>query len=41
VAFWDWGSGREVTGVEWFFVGFAFLIDVAAWFGGERARGGD
>ena len=20
VAFWDWGSGRHVTGVEWFFV---------------------
>ena len=38
VAFWDWGSGRHVTGVEWLFVIFAFLLDLSAWFGGNRAR---
>ena len=38
VAFWDWGSGRHVTGVEWFFVAFAFLLDLGAYFGGGRAR---
>ena len=31
VAFWDWGSGRHVTGVEWFFVGFAFLMAFLIW----------
>ena len=40
VAFWDWGSGRHVTGVEWLFVIFAFLLDLGAWFNGNRARGG-
>jgi hypothetical protein len=38
-AFWDWGAGREVTGVEWFFVALAFLIDLGSWFGGRAARG--
>ena len=38
VAFWDWGSGRHVTGFEWFFVILAFLIDLGAWFNGNRAR---
>ena len=37
-AFWDWGSGREVTGVEWFFVILAFLIDLGAYTQGGRAR---
>jgi hypothetical protein len=39
VAFWDWGSGRHVTGFEWFFVILAFLLDLSAYFGGSRARG--
>ena len=39
VAFWDWGSGRHVTGVEWFFVAFAFALDLGSWFSGSRARG--
>jgi hypothetical protein len=37
-AFWDWGSGHHVTGVEWLFVIFAFLIDVASWDRGRRER---
>ena len=39
VAFWDWGSGRHVTGVEWFCVVFAFLLDLGSYFSGSRARG--
>jgi hypothetical protein len=38
VAFWDWGTGREVTGFEWFFVALAFLIDLGSFAGGGRAR---
>ena len=38
VAFWDWGSGRHVTGVEWLFVFFFFLLDLGSWFNGNRAR---
>jgi hypothetical protein len=38
VAFWDWGSGRQVTGIEWFFVVLAFLIDLGAYDRGRRAR---
>ena len=38
-AMWEWGSGREVTGVEWFFVVLAFLVDVGAVGSGSRARG--
>ena len=30
-AFWDWGTGREVTGVEWFFVVLAFLFDLGSY----------
>jgi hypothetical protein len=30
-AFWDWGTGNEVTGFEWFFVGLAFVIDLGAY----------
>jgi hypothetical protein len=36
-AFWDWGAGRHVTGVEWFFVTLAFLIDLGSFFGGRQA----
>jgi hypothetical protein len=38
-AFWDWGAGREVTGIEWAFVALAFLIDLGAYGFGRRARG--
>ena len=38
VAFWDWGSGRHVTGFEWFFVILAFLMDLGSYFNGNRAR---
>jgi hypothetical protein len=34
---WDVGT-RDVTGFEWFVVGFAFLCDLGSYFGGERAR---
>jgi len=34
---WDVGT-RDVTGFEWFVVGFAFLLDLGSWFGGSRAR---
>ena len=37
-AFWDWGAGRDVTGFEWFFVIFAFLLDLGSYFGGRRAQ---
>ena len=35
-AFWDWGSGRHVTGFEWFFVILAFMIDLSSYAGGRR-----
>ena len=38
VAFWDWGSGFHVTGFEWFFVVFAFLLDLGSYAQGTRAR---
>ena len=38
-AFWDWGAGREVTGIEWFFIVLAFLLDLGAYGGGYRSRG--
>ena len=38
VAFWDWGPGLEVTGLEWFFVALAFLLDLGAYAQGTRAR---
>ena len=38
-AFWEWGSGRHVTGFEWFFVILAFVIDLGSWTQGQRARG--
>jgi hypothetical protein len=37
-AFWDWGPGHHVTGIEWFFVALAFFIDLGAYAGGGRAR---
>jgi hypothetical protein len=37
-AFWDWGSGRQVTGIEWFFVVLAFLVDIGAYERGNHAR---
>ena len=40
VAFWDWGSGRHVTGIEWFFVAVAFLIDLGSIGQGSRSRYG-
>ena len=39
VAFWDWGPGLEVTGLEWVFVGLAFLLDLGAYAQGSRERG--
>ena len=40
VAFWDWGSGRHVTGFEWFFVVLAFLLDLSSYVQGRWARSG-
>jgi hypothetical protein len=37
VVMYDVGT-REVSGFEWFIVGLAFLVDLAAYFGGKRAR---
>ena len=37
-AFWDWGSGHHVTGIEWFFVVLAFLVDLTSYGFGQRAR---
>ena len=37
-AFWDWGSGRHVTGFEWFFVILAFLIDLGSYGQGRRVQ---
>jgi hypothetical protein len=37
-AFWEWGDGRQVTGIEWFFVGLAFFIDLGSYASGQRAR---
>jgi hypothetical protein len=38
VAFWDWGPGRHVTGIEWLFIALAFVIDLGAYGQGRRAR---
>ena len=38
VAFWDWGSGRHVTGFEWFFVVLAFVIDLGSYVSVRSAR---
>jgi hypothetical protein len=37
-AFWDWGSGREVTGFEWFFVILAFAFDLGSHVESRRVR---
>jgi hypothetical protein len=37
-AFWDWGSGHHVTGIEWFFVVLAFMMDLSSIFEGARQR---
>jgi hypothetical protein len=37
VAMWNTGT-RDVLGFEWFIVGLAFLVDLASYFGGKRAR---
>jgi hypothetical protein len=37
-AMWDWGAGREVTGVEWLFVILAFVIDLSSFGAGGRSR---
>jgi hypothetical protein len=37
---WMWHSGHHVEGLEWFLVGFAFLIDVGAVGGEARRRAG-
>ena len=36
--FYEWGRGHHVTGFEWFFVILAFLLDLASFFSGSRAR---
>ena len=33
-----WTTNRHVYGVEWLFVGIAFLIDLGSLFGGARYR---
>jgi hypothetical protein len=38
VVFYDVGAGREVTGLEWFLVGLAFVADIGSYFGGRSAR---
>jgi hypothetical protein len=37
-AFWDWGRGHHVTGIEWFFVVLAFLVDLSSYESGRRVR---
>ena len=37
-AFWDWAPHHHVTGIDWFFIVLAFLIDLSSWAGGRRAR---
>ena len=33
-----WDSGRAVEGFDWFIVGLAFVVDLASFAGGRRAR---
>jgi hypothetical protein len=35
-----WHYGHRVAGFDWFLVGLAFLIDLGAYGGGDRARRG-
>jgi hypothetical protein len=37
-AFWDWGPGRHVTGIEWIFIVLALLIDLGSYGQGRRAQ---
>jgi hypothetical protein len=37
-AFWEWGAGHHVTGIEWFFVVLAFIIDLGSYGQGRRAQ---
>lgn len=39
VVFYDLGSGRHVSGFEWFLVGLAFLVDIFSYAGGRSAQG--
>ena len=39
VVFYDVGAGREVTGIEWFLVGLAFVVDLGSYVSGRVARG--
>ena len=36
---WLYDSGRTVTGIEWLFVVFAFLLDIGSYGWSNRARG--
>ena len=38
VVFYDVGSGRQVTGIEWFLVGLAFVVDIGSYVGSRSAR---
>ncbi|HKH17996.1 MAG TPA: hypothetical protein VKA57_10750 [Solirubrobacteraceae bacterium] len=38
VVLYDVGAGREVSGLEWFLVGIAFVADITAYAGGRRWR---
>jgi hypothetical protein len=35
---WMWDSHREVVGLEWFLVGFAFVVDVGSYARGHSRR---
>lgn len=37
-AFWSWAPAHHVTGLDWFFIALAFLLDIGAYGGGTRAR---
>jgi hypothetical protein len=37
-AFWDWGPGHHVAGLEWAFVILAFLLDITSYAGGRRTQ---
>ena len=37
-AVWDWSSGHHVHGIDWFFVGLAFIVDATSVIGGRVAR---
>jgi hypothetical protein len=35
---WMWDSHHAVRGLEWFLIGFAFIVDLGAYGGGGRRR---